>query len=162
MTDLAEIARVAHGAYHSLKQDAVDRASGPSDLVSILTVVAAGAGPIIVACPYGLLPGAIRLFTAGREPEVLTYSADAWIKTTPLEPGLWLPRPEHGQLANAFHAGDMTVREALYTTVVTKDASHTLVGTYRYDDRGRVVFDETDVAAGPFGGVIDQLRLAWA
>jgi hypothetical protein len=165
VTDLAEVAGLAHAVYRQVKQDAVDRAGGPTNLIPILTVATRGTRPLLVGCPYGLLPGAVRQLTAGREPEVLTYCADAWIQTTPLESGVPFRLPEHGQLASAFRAGDMTVREVLYTVVVTRGARRLAVSTYRYDDRGRLVFDpvdETEVVAGPFGGVIDELRLAWA
>lgn len=166
MTDLAGIAQVAHGAYRALKQDVVDQAGGPADLLPILTVAAVDAHPLIVACPHGLLPGAVRELAAGREPEVLTYSADAWIQRIALEPSLRVRRPRDAGPAAAFQAGDMTVREVLHTTVVSRDASHTVVVAYRYDDRGRLVFDsatdELDHAASAFGGVIEELRQAWS
>jgi hypothetical protein len=160
VTNLAGIAHVAQNAYRTLKQDAVDQAGGPTDLFPILTVAAVGTDPFVVVCPHGLLPGAVRHLAAGLEPEVLTYCADVRIQTIPLPPGLRLRPPNNGGSAAAVQAGDMTVREALSTTVVTKDASHTVVAAYRYDDRGRLVFDSaTDEDA--FGGVIDELRQAW-
>lgn len=164
MTDLAETARTAHAAYRDLKQHVTDQAGGPAQLVPILTVVVPGADSIVAVCPRWLLRGGVRELTGGREPEVLIYSADAWTRTTPLGPG---PRPRpaaRGELAAAFKAGDMSVGETLCTVAVTKHACHVLTTAYRYDDRGRPLFEPVsgggDTVAW-LGGTIDDLRVAW-
>lgn len=156
--------------YRALKQATVEKAGGPEDASIVVLLFERDKAPdMFFLETRDDLPAMMVEEARPRGPEAVVFNAEALMRVFPTRDEEEVQREMEnyyrGQTHDRFHAGDMTVREALITVAVARDGS---VGfrcqPYHYDDAGEVVFEELpneSHSEALSSAVVDEINLAW-